>query len=477
MPNSLALALSQASANSNVSRASQSHKATRGEDEAIKLLKKPFDPHAYTRAVRRFNSAGEITAQEDEDDEERSEVITRRKRRIDMAAASQVPYLETYTATDGHIHRECAVTGIAQSGRLEVAHLIAREVGGTVGLLVNAGVLPEGSVHDDPWNRIPRESSLCHDLHTAMDHLQMSFTPIEDELLARLTAEIQYQKLRADDDPVRPPFSLFYQRLDGREAYIDAFFTTDFPMDYLIRGVTYKEKTPISWATKRTQDESVANADWPRPPPFRFYCSGNAVIAAMRSRVAQLDPAPDDVIERTATLAALVKELWGLWMLKDPAVARKRAERAATLLQDRFPNSPYTALLDAPDFTYDKIPLPSPSSYTDTAGYFIRAYENGKRAPLLRPLAIADDHDEASSASDESAPCISDTASSLAYPSIPACEKHGESIASNELFSKNETMHDDDAKADTAKIEEGRQGVKWELSEWQQEQQVGQSAS
>lgn len=164
-------------------------------------------------------------------------------------------------------------------------------------------------------------------------------------------------------------------------------------------------------------------------------------------------------------------------MLKDPAVARKRAERAATLLQDRFPNSPYTALLDAPDFTYDKIPLPSPSSYTDTAGYFIRAYENGKRAPLLRPLAIADDHDEASSASDESAPCISDTASSLAYPSIPACEKHGESIASNELFSKNETMHDDDAKADTAKIEDRRQGVKWELSEWQQEQQVGQSAS
>lgn len=154
------------------------------------------------------------------------------------------------------------------------------------------------------WATADRFDPVCHDLHTAMDHLQMSFTPIEDELLARLTAEIQYQKLRADDDPVRPPFSLFYQRLDGREAYIDAFFTTDFPMDYLIRGVTYKEKTPISWATKRTQDESVANADWPRPPPFRFYCSGNAVIAAMRSRVAQLDPAPDDVIERTAVRLA-----------------------------------------------------------------------------------------------------------------------------------------------------------------------------
>ncbi|BGP26399.1 hypothetical protein JCM10295v2_005352 [Rhodotorula toruloides] len=314
-----------------------------------------------------------------------------------------------------------------------------------------------------------------------MDHLQMSLTPIEAELLARLTAEIQYQKLRADDDLVRPPFSLFYQRLDGREAYIDAFFTMDFPIDYLIRRVTFKEKTPISWATKRTQDESVADADWPRPPPFRFYCSGNAVVAAMRSRVAQLDPAPYDVIARTATLAELVKELWGLWMLKDPAVARKRAERAATLLQDRFPSSPYTALLDAPDFTYDQIPLPSPSSYTDTAGYFIRAYANGKSAPLLRPLADADDHDEALSASNDSASCISDTASSLAHPSIiTAREARRESTAfehSDESFSKDEAMHDGDAKADTVNLEKWRQGVKWELSEWLQEQQVGQSAS
>lgn len=135
-------------------------------------------------------------------------------------------------------------------------------------------------------------------LHDALHFGQMHLLLLEDELLARLTAEIQYQRLRTDDDPVRPPFSLFYWRLDGRSALIDTFFTAGFPMDYVFRRTTWKDPLPVSWSSNRTQAESLATTEWPRPPPFRVYCSGNALMASMRRRVAQVEPAPLAAIAR-----------------------------------------------------------------------------------------------------------------------------------------------------------------------------------
>ncbi|BGP10033.1 hypothetical protein JCM10049v2_005916 [Rhodotorula toruloides] len=470
---------SQASGNSNASHLSQSKKASLAEATAVKLITHPFDPHAYTRAVHLCNSTGQLPVEEKVDEEEQPGRAPGKKKKvakIDMAAASQAPYFETFDGTDGHtyIHRECAVTGIAQSGRLEVAHLVAREVGNTVGTLVNAGVLPKGSVHDDPWNKVP----LCHDIHNALDHQHLSLAPIEDEVIARLVAEIRYQEMRCDEDPVRPPFSLFYARLDGRPVFVELFFDVDSRRKYILRWTTWDDDSSSMWSTRRTQEEMLATAHRPGLPPFLFYCSGNAVIATMRKRIAQLEPAPDEIVERTAILQALVQDLWALWMLTDAAKGKQRAQRAATALRRHFPNSPYTALLDAPGFTYDQIPLPSPSTYTDTGGYFIRAYANGKSAPLLRPLAIADDHDEALSASNDSASCSSDAASSSPHPSLTAYETLDESTAfeqSDESFSKDETSHGGES-FETRTFEKGGQRAKWELSEWLQEQQVEQTA-
>ncbi|KAK4336442.1 hypothetical protein RTBOTA2_005234 [Rhodotorula toruloides] len=334
---------------------------------AINLLSVLSDPHSYSHQVRTESSRGEQHRHENGSEdgwEERSSQAEERMRLF--ASAAQAPYFERYKGSDGrtYLHRECIITGIGQSGRLEVARLIVREVD----QLVAAGVLPEGSTALDPWNAIPLVDVLVDALHDGDFCLLL----LEDELLARLTAEIMYQTLRTANDSVRPPFSLFYSRLDGRPTLVQPFFVPDFPMTYVMRYTTWEQREPLVWSGTPTEGEVVGR---PGMPPFQLYCSGNALIAAMRSRVAQLEPASVAAVARTRVFAKLYTVLWSLWTSASASTALSHAQHAAHLLRTHFPSSPYIALLDtdAETFRFEDIPLPeAPEGTVDTAGVFLR---------------------------------------------------------------------------------------------------------
>ncbi|GJN92304.1 hypothetical protein Rhopal_005334-T1 [Rhodotorula paludigena] len=228
-------------------------------------------------------------------------------------------------------------------------------------------------------------------LHAASNQHSLSFQPSLEAVLARLVSEYQYQAARqasldengeanqtaalregsvkrarrsepASQLPVRPPFDLFYDRLERDLAILLPTFTPEFALP------EYLYYSPHDEEPSATRVRPVLNRFEPSPDatavaPFLAPVSTNLVIFAMRLRIRQYEPAPLDQQRASQVLANAVGLLDRFWHLSDahadevPLLLEETLAFVATLPS----SSPYVPFFRSPasaNFDHSLVPLP-----------------------------------------------------------------------------------------------------------------------
>lgn len=148
-----------------------------------------------------------------------------------------------------------------------------------------------------------------HDFRNELDSHSIHLVPSLDDVLARLAGEVMYFTKRqsansatraAEYSTIRPPWELFYKRLEARPPAV-TFAFTKHSTDLLVIRQERPNTAAVNYLTARTAAEVAANESsnglkLPVLPPVEVLCSLNLVVAAMQQRVAQPLPAPDALV-------------------------------------------------------------------------------------------------------------------------------------------------------------------------------------
>lgn len=393
---------------------------TATERTAVGLLPTgDFDPWQYNSAVLKELSGVETSSK--------------------WTEFSHVPYLKRGPSKDIPLTRWCTLVG-ASTGKLESCHLVPAEHGEAIvrfprspfalrihavdpfrhaqieGLVAGSAV-PAGMRHEAPANRFPRESvqrsgsrtspdslivrTVQHEFHQALDHHALHLIPSLDDVLARLAGEVMYYEQRKAADPAaraaryptfRPPFDLFYKRLEARCPAISFQFTHLSGWTFVSRKDSY-DSLPTNLLLARTEADITKNRatnNLALLPPVEILCSLNLVIAGMNGRFAQSEPVPLPVVEESQVSGRVLQAVWKcfgrhaedsavqnvavfahllyrIWHLRDgdeshmEKIVSNVQLLTTSLLPDDYPLAPY--LLHPTTHSIDDLPLlPQPDN-------------------------------------------------------------------------------------------------------------------
>ncbi|BGP07677.1 hypothetical protein JCM10049v2_003517 [Rhodotorula toruloides] len=310
---------------------------------------------------------------------------------IKWGELSNAPYLRK---GPGKLVRWCTLAG-ASTGRLESCHLVPAEHGETIIKgLVEGNAVPAGMRHEAPANRFP----LRHEFHRALDHGALHLLPTVDDVLARLAGEVMYYEQRKAADPAkrandyptfRPPFDLFYRRLEARPPAIRFQFTNLSSWTLVMRATSHNTPSQPFLLARTANDltENASSNNLALLPPIEILCSLNLLIAGMNGRLAQSEPVPLAVVEESETLALFAHLLYRIWHLREgdeshmDSIVRNVQHLVSALLPDH-PLAPY--LLHPTDHSIDTLPLlPQPNNTLRSSSHLTDP------AQRLAPVGVA----------------------------------------------------------------------------------------
>ncbi|CDR41408.1 hypothetical protein NBRC10512_002041 [Rhodotorula toruloides] len=318
---------------------------TQPERSGISLLRTsqtPFDPWRYTAAVLEAVSSGSGPLF----DEEWSEY-------------SSVPYFRE-GLTKRTVSRACTLAGTLTQ-RLEACYLVSPEHGEKeMADLIAGGAIPPSTRYEAPANRFP----LNHDFRNELDSHSIHLVPSLDDVLARLAGEVMYFTKRqsansatraAEYSTIRPPWELFYKRLEARPPAV-TFAFTKHSTDLLVIRQERPNTAAVNYLTARTAAEVAANESsnglkLPVLPPVEVLCSLNLVVAAMQQRVAQPLPAPDALVVESKQIADFACILYNMWYTRsgDESKMETLVHEAQRLVSLYAPENAYASFILRPD--------------------------------------------------------------------------------------------------------------------------------
>ncbi|BGO99586.1 hypothetical protein NBRC10513v2_004669 [Rhodotorula toruloides] len=224
--------------------------------------------------------------------------------------------------------------------------------------LIEGGAAPPGTRYEAPANRFP----LNHDFRVDLDSHHIHLIPSLDDILARLAGEVMYLTKRQSADSatratqystIRPPWELFYQRLEARPPAVTFAFTKHSP-DLLVIRQERPNTAAFNYLTGRTAVEVAANdggdgLKLQMLPPVEVLCSLNLVVAAMQQRIAQPAPAPDALVAESKRIADFAYILYNMWYIRDESKMETLVHEAQRLVAVHTPENAYAPLILRPD--------------------------------------------------------------------------------------------------------------------------------
>ncbi|BGP25512.1 hypothetical protein JCM10295v2_004440 [Rhodotorula toruloides] len=328
------------------------------EREAVGLVKvEDFDPWEYTdRILKLVEGKAASTASKM------------------WSSYSHVPYLRA-GKVKGTVARVCTLAG-TNTRELESCHLVSALQGEKeMEDLVEGCAVPAGTRHEVPANRFP-----CHEprLSRQFNQHNIHLVPSMADVLVRLAGEVMYfQKRQSADDAtraaqypaIRPPWALFYQRLEARPPSV-TFAFTKHSTDLIVIRQERPNTAATSYLAARTAAELAANDSdngpkLPLLPPIEVLCSLNLVIAAMQERIAQPAPAPNALVIESKQIADFAWILYSMWYMRDGDELRmealvREAQRLVSLHTSEHAYAPF--ILQPTDHAFNDLkppPLPS----------------------------------------------------------------------------------------------------------------------
>ncbi|GEM08079.1 hypothetical protein Rt10032_c04g2096 [Rhodotorula toruloides] len=221
---------------------------------------------------------------------------------------------------------------------------------------------------------LPLEPRLSRQFNQHNIHL----VPSMADVLVRLAGEVMYfQKRQSADDAtraaqypaIRPPWALFYQRLEARPPSV-TFAFTKHSTDLIVIRQERPNTAATSYLAARTAAELAANDSdngpkLPLLPPIEVLCSLNLVIAAMQERIAQPAPAPNALVIESKQIADFAWILYSMWYMRDGDELRmealvREAQRLVSLHTSEHAYAPF--ILQPTDHAFNDLkppPLPS----------------------------------------------------------------------------------------------------------------------
>lgn len=236
-------------------------------------------------------------------------------------------------------------------------------------------------------------------------------------MLARLAGEVMYYEQRKAADPAkrandyptfRPPFDLFYRRLEARPPAIRFQFTNLSSWTLVMRATSHNTPSQPFLLARTANDltENASSNNLALLPPIEILCSLNLLIAGMNGRLAQSEPVPLAVVEESEvslplfaagvghaehpiaqTLALFAHLLYRIWHLREgdeshmDSIVRNVQHLVSALLPDH-PLAPY--LLHPTDHSIDTLPLlPQPNNTLRSSSHLTDP------AQRLAPVGVA----------------------------------------------------------------------------------------
>ncbi|GJN93455.1 hypothetical protein Rhopal_006511-T1 [Rhodotorula paludigena] len=291
----------------------------------------------------------------------------------------------------------CALTGL--ENKPEAAHLVA--------------AANEYADHQVPANKI----MLAYRLHVGLDARTWDLLPALDAVLIRLLAEAAYQSKRLEDEdnepttkrartaasstetastklPARPPFMLFYERLESIPAV--GHFTPRHA--YRAKRLAWRDplevEQTVDYAVVRSDEDAdyAASVELEGVPPVLLPASTNLLIYAMAGRIKQIPPAPFELRKSSSILADAVDLLLEFWNLKDTSNPAQLVQRAKTFASTLENPSAFGALFSAnlSGISFDALPHPSlPSTHLDSRSPYTRTHAHETPGPSSTAPALA----------------------------------------------------------------------------------------
>ncbi|GAA5973779.1 hypothetical protein JCM11641_003151 [Rhodosporidiobolus odoratus] len=303
----------------------------------------------------------------------------------------------------------CAIKGYDPNGdfKLEGAH-IQRQLGSTANVvlknLINHKVIPPYAFHLAPVNLV----QLSTGIHRDLDNERLDFLPTLPAVCARLACEVMYQDYRAQYNgeqagqaPVRPPFDLFYSRLEAPLAEVQVLPRANYPSMYISRRIPHPERADLESITvyafpRIKEDDRLRMSTCPTVPLFPHLLipiSTNILIWASFGRILRPPGGPGETdLEREILLAA-VQLLLKFWNLGDgdEDKAKKVRDDAEDFLERQDPTY-HQHIVQAKQsgaFGFDSVSQPTPApNAVNSMGNVL-----SPSAPLLIADILGDDFD------------------------------------------------------------------------------------
>ncbi|BGP18183.1 hypothetical protein JCM10213_009026 [Rhodosporidiobolus nylandii] len=271
-------------------------------------------------------------------------------------AFSQIPYTILRTRAP-RSEEVCPCIVTAGVDGVEMASIVPA-ARGRIGFheMQTLGLVPVEAHGDLPVNKVP----LVQSIHKRLDQEQhVVFFPQIEAILARIAAELAYRESRKLDPslPLRPHWSLFYERLEAPSPVVRIIFTYQYFWSVHLRTINIADPRQTSGAIFSThRDTADAQSHATSTPPLSPLLpviaptSVNLLVWAFWRRFLQHAPAPANVQAESRHLAYYSDLLIRLW--KTPDSEQEQLDTAVSAFQQyvqtHHPDSPNLPLLLQP---------------------------------------------------------------------------------------------------------------------------------
>ncbi|GAA5982660.1 hypothetical protein JCM11641_002327 [Rhodosporidiobolus odoratus] len=278
----------------------------------------------------------------------------------------------------------CAIAGYDPHNnfKLKGAH-IQQELGSTADVvlenLIDHKVIPPCAFHLAPVNLV----QLSTGIHGSLDKGRLNLLPTLPAVCARLACEVMYQDYRAQyksqpagQAPIRPPFDLFYRRLEAPLAEVQVLPRENYAANSISRRTATADNPDFEsvtvYALPRTkEDDRLRMSTCPTVPPFPHLLipiSTNILIRASFGRILRLPGGPGETNLECKILSASVQLLLKFWTLDDgDEDAAKKVRDDAEAFLEREDSTHHQHIVQtkqsgAFDFTSVLQPTPAPNA-------------------------------------------------------------------------------------------------------------------